>query len=656
MNYSRWQSAETQRRSQRAVPTNRSICGMLPTGQAAAAPEKLETPSVVHCMRYNSAGTRLAVGGDKSTRIYDAASKILLEYVPAAGIVQSLDWLADGLSLAIAAGNAPSIQPLVFQRSLGGHTGAANSVTFVAAGTEAVSGGADRTVRLWNLTDGKQLRTFAGGTDAVTSVAVTPDGVTVIAGSVDNHVRTWTLANGQVGRDFVHPVAVRSVSVGGDASRIVTAADDNIVRLWDLASGLELERFTGHEANVVSVSLAADNKTILSGSADKSGRLWTAAAVRVLQADPAKVNDLVLSADGTQAITAGTDKTAKAWSTAEGTALRQLAGAKDNLTRLALRPDGQQIAAADAQGRLYLWTYASGALVQTVETGSSVVDLAFSPDNKRIAAAGADGKLPVYDATATEPTLLSELLSPKPLATVAFAPEKTIVTGGADQQISVWADASPNATRSLPGHTGPVYGVAFSPDGKLIASASGDQTIRIWDAAAGTQVRTISGSTGAIYGISFDANGERLVSGGADGILRLWNVANGGPLKQLQEGETPAPLFAVAFSPDGAYAAGAGIEKAIRIWNTNSGTVMKNLEGHTDAVYQLTFNQPGTRLLSCGQAGSLIIWNVSDGQPAFSGNAPSVLYSGTYSRDGSAIAIAGAAGSTAFVAVPANVR
>jgi WD40 repeat protein len=53
-----------------------------------------------------------------------------------------------------------------------------------------------------------------------------------------------------------------------------------------------------------------------------------------------------------------------------------------------------------------------------------------------------------------------------------------------DQTVKVWDAATGQETLTLKGHTGPVDGVAFSPDGRRLASGSEDQTVKIWDAAS----------------------------------------------------------------------------------------------------------------------------------------------------------------------------
>src|SRR5450432_495263 len=52
-----------------------------------------------------------------------------------------------------------------------------------------------------------------------------------------------------------------------------------------------------------------------------------------------------------------------------------------------------------------------------------------------------------------------------------------------------------SAARVLSGHSGDVFSVAWSPDGKQLASGSLDKTIRIWDAATGKSLETLNGHT-----------------------------------------------------------------------------------------------------------------------------------------------------------------
>ena len=45
----------------------------------------------------------------------------------------------------------------------------------------------------------------------------------------------------------------------------------------------------------------------------------------------------------------------------------------------------------------------------------------------------------------------------------------------------------------LSGHSGDVYSVALSADGKKIVSGSWDRTVKIWDTDSGEVIHTLSG-------------------------------------------------------------------------------------------------------------------------------------------------------------------
>ena len=77
------------------------------------------------------------------------------------------------------------------QRTLTGHTDAVSSVAITPDGGTLVSGSADRTIKVWRLSDGALLRTLTGYTSIVHSVAISPDGGTLAWGGEDNTIQVW---------------------------------------------------------------------------------------------------------------------------------------------------------------------------------------------------------------------------------------------------------------------------------------------------------------------------------------------------------------------------------------------------------------------------------------------------------------------------------
>jgi len=66
--------------------------------------------------------------------------------------------------------------------------------------------------------------------------------------------------------------------------------------------------------------------------------------------------------------------------------------------------------------------------------------------------------------------------------------------------------------RTLTGHAGIVFTVAFSPDGKRVVSGSGDKLVKIWNAETGAEVRSFVGGCWGSWGDGLIWGGSRRIS------------------------------------------------------------------------------------------------------------------------------------------------
>src|SRR5437763_953006 len=82
--------------------------------------------------------------------------------------------------------------------TLTGHTGPVSSLVISPDGQTLISASSDRTIKIWDLTQGKEVRTLSGHDPAgITSLAVSPDSQTLVSGTAGRIIRIWDLAQGK---------------------------------------------------------------------------------------------------------------------------------------------------------------------------------------------------------------------------------------------------------------------------------------------------------------------------------------------------------------------------------------------------------------------------------------------------------------------------
>ncbi len=200
------------------------------------------------------------------------------------------------------------------------------------------------------------------------------------------------------------------------------------------------------------------------------------------------------------------------------------------------------------------------------------------------------------------------------------------------------------------GHTGAVYSVAFSPDGKLVLTASQDGTARLWDIATGNELRRFAGHKGGLAAAAFSPDGRYIVTGGNDQTIRLWDAASGAQLRLLSG--HAAGVSSVAFSPDGRYVLSASGDTTAELWDAASGQPVRTFSGHAGLVSQAVFSPDGHYVLTGSYDDTVRLWDVATADmvqtfsPPASGFFNPRITSVAYSPDGRYI-VAGSTDQTA---------
>ena len=254
----------------------------------------------------------------------------------------------------------PAFDPakLTLRHTLTGHTDVVWRVTFSLDGHTLTSVSHDRTIKLWKLSSGQELRTLTVPSSDAWCVA-SPDGQTLASSSQDNTIRLWEAASGQELCTLTgHRNIVWHVAISPDNKTLASGSADMTIKLWKLPSGRELHTLTGHTSAVYSVTISPDGQTLASGSYDGTIKLWKLPSGRelhTLTGHTKTVHSVAISPDNKTLASGSYDGTIKLWELSSGQELCTLTGHRYGVWSVGFSPDGTTLASGSADTTVKLW-------------------------------------------------------------------------------------------------------------------------------------------------------------------------------------------------------------------------------------------------------------------------------------------------------------
>ena len=410
-------------------------------------------------------------------------------------------WMIESWRSAVAAGdpawqraaraNLAAWQPYHARtKAVLSHLSPVDAAAFSPDGKTLVTGGDDRTARLWNADAGEPIGSPLSHGGEVITVAFSADGRTILTACLDKSVRLWNAATAQPVAPPIHHGSGNAVAFSPDGKTFLAGCGDGTARLWDTATGLNVGTPIPDAGHFNSVAFSPDGKTILTGSWDSTAQLWDATTGRRMGL-PLKHQSPVLSVafgpDGKTLVTGSKDGTARLWDATTGQPLSPpLEGHRNRIRAVAFGPDGKTLLTGSTDKTARLWDTATCRSISTpLQHQGPVVAVAFSPDGKSLITASSDSTARLWDAALYQPVRLV-VDHPHSVRAVAFSPDgETIVTASTDGEASLRNAADGLLIRPILRHPARVNAVAFSPDGKFVLTGSLDGTARSWNTATG---------------------------------------------------------------------------------------------------------------------------------------------------------------------------
>jgi WD40 repeat protein len=537
-----------------------------------------------------------------------------------------------------------------------GHSGWVQSAVFSPDSRIVLTGGTDGTARLWNLTTGREVRTFGNRSEQVTRAEFSRDGTLVVTGSSDGTARVWDVRTGTQRASLAGDGSEQfHATFSPDAQAVLTWRPGGRARVWEWTTGRNVA-LGGR--GVQGAAFSPDGGLVVTGSSDGRLRLWgwrtsgppivspraksgTYVAIPAFSPDGKLVaaidgyrdiltwrwkkhedlhridtffnheaSSLEFSRDGRFLVATG-DKAARVYKVDTGEYWAALLGHKDWVKKASFSPDGRLIVTVSGDGSARIWdTVSWQTLAELRGHAETVTDAAFSPDSRFLVTASADETARVWVTTTG-----TVLKGNDWLLAAAFSPDGRFVATVSGRNLLVW-ELGRGAQTLVSEHLAFPQSVAFSPDGRfLVTTGAYEQAPRVWDWRARRETRPALEQIPYAWmrAATFSPDGQHVVAGGSEKAAYVWDIATG-KRSMTFSGHDRRGVLTAEFSPDGKRVLTAGEDNTAHIWDAETGRELLTLRGHAGIVYSARFSHDGRLIVTASGDRTARIWDAANGR------------------------------------------
>ncbi|CDW52736.1 WD40 domain containing protein [Trichuris trichiura] len=237
------------------------------------------------------------------------------------------------------------------------------------------TGGADRRLKLWEISDGRQNRSesLTGCNQAITCIDLSIDDTLVLAGSNDFAIRIWGVSDNRLRHTLTgHSGKVLCAKFTGQQDMVVSGSNDRTLKIWNLQRrACSKTLFPASSCNDLTL-IGGSAVTIVSGHFDKKLRFWDYRCDTVIKEIelPARLTSLDLSFDEQSLLCAVRDDTLHCVDLRQNRIVKTYADENFKIgydfARARFSPDDRYCVCGSADGSVYFWEIQSGKLVQTL--------------------------------------------------------------------------------------------------------------------------------------------------------------------------------------------------------------------------------------------------------------------------------------------------